>query len=687
MLLYFYDWLTTNICFKILKGFMELVDPQKPIHVLKGTEYGQDIHLFSSYLAGAGVQVKFITPADLQLVPRDNDRLSGSILCCRESFPDTYSRREGWSPPAGLEQIHQVALELHQRELEALGGDLLKALAPISFNDFRTVYLVHDKRMLGIIPQELDSLVRDHRVITSQEAQLLKSSIVPTFIPGSEQLRNLLRDIQLVKETKDDFILKPVGSGKGKAIVFGTDVTTEDFIKSLQRLLCTRVDGRLYVVQKLIKQAKYDVVVPKNDSKTAVASSYMVGTILMANGEHLGMGAWRTSPHRICAVSRGGAWMCSLIPLPARDDTKDNSLRGTDGNNEDANTTDVFSQSIQQASTLASSTGDKAGPGESNGTEHVELEENELEDLNAGELLKTNGAKQHTSMTPSLSPNLQVVPQEPTSTTQLNETNIEKVEELNETSRPEPNEPSGNMSTVTFLTLNHEVAPPDGASSTQATPHNIAPKHILERIAISSPEQADSKTHIKIINTVLEENGLVILDLRFQDPTSNYLLSLVLALQAQHSHNPPLTHSSTRGHFWDVKPLAAMCQQTHAAGSSATDPAPAAQALLPLPLLLPAQPIARSETTSHFPWHTDCSYVSHPPRFFALQVLQADRGGGGTLSVLRLSHVLRFLAPATVAALRAAEFQIRVPLEFAAGTESIVGPLLSRDEEEAEMRW
>lgn len=65
-----------------------------------------------------------------------------------------------------------------------------------------------------------------------------------------------------------------------------------------------------------------------------------------------------------------------------------------------------------------------------------------------------------------------------------------------------------------------------------------------------------------------------------------------------------------------------------------------------------------------FPWHTDCSYESSPPRFFALQVLRPDQRGGGTLSVLKVDKLLSLLSSSTKAALSRLEYRITVPPEF-----------------------
>jgi alpha-ketoglutarate-dependent taurine dioxygenase len=86
---------------------------------------------------------------------------------------------------------------------------------------------------------------------------------------------------------------------------------------------------------------------------------------------------------------------------------------------------------------------------------------------------------------------------------------------------------------------------------------------------------------------------------------------------------------------------------------------------------------ARSETMQDFPWHTDCSYASSPPRFFGLHVLQADKCGGGTLSILQLSKIMGSVKDQSLEALRAPEFRIEVPPEFAIGTDAIISPILT----------
>lgn len=161
-------------------------------------------------------------PADLRLIPNDSAN-SGHTLCCTIDPTNLNTESEefqSWrfvtQDGQVLERIHQVGLELHQHELEGLGEDMLKALAPICFNNLRTIYRVHDKRMLGIVLQEIDSLVQQHQVLNSEEGELLRRSIMPTVIPGSEEIQDFIRLEEARLLDRANYLMKPIGDGKGK---------------------------------------------------------------------------------------------------------------------------------------------------------------------------------------------------------------------------------------------------------------------------------------------------------------------------------------------------------------------------------------------------------------------------------------------------------------------------------------
>lgn len=88
------------------------------------------------------------------------------------------------------------------------------------------------------------------------------------------------------------------------------------------------------------------------------------------------------------------------------------------------------------------------------------------------------------------------------------------------------------------------------------------------------------------------------------------------------------------------------------------------------------QPVARSHTSEEFTWHTDASFEPIPPRYFMLQVLQADDMGGGVQSFIQVSNVIAALPDDVRATLAETEFTWKVPPEFQLGETSRQLPLL-----------
>lgn len=181
--------------------------------------------------------------------------------------------------------------------------------------------------------------------------------------------------------------------------------------------------------------------------------------------------------------------------------------------------------------------------------------------------------------------------------------------------------------------------------------------HMVPQLEAPDLSYAQEPGHVRSVSERLRQNGILKVSLGFTDSKSRYLEQLLVSLHQHHGHQLPIAHSATRGWFWDVLPTttnfqAANCQ-------------------------------ARSETMEEFPWHTDCSYENPPPRYFALHVLQPDRYGGGTLSVMNVKRLSELLSPATRMSLARPEYLIRIPPEFAKhpSQQHIVGGLLLADED------
>ncbi|KAF4434839.1 multidrug transporter [Fusarium acutatum] len=297
----------------ILEGLFDFFDPDYPLHLLKDAEKGIDIHMFIDAVKHRfGVKPRLVAPADLRLFP-DARSKSGFRLCC------VVHDRDGQVPntwrfvaPHGeiYEEIHQVGLELHQRELLSLEPGMLHQISLRCFNDMRTILLVHDKRMLGIVRQEIPKLV-ERGVVTAIQAEALRLGIVETLLPGSQELKNLLQVSLTSPDLRHGYILKPIRSGKGNGIIFGDDVTAPEWTSLLRAL--TSPDGisaDMCVVQRLITPRKYDLVLGASNGMVRYP---LVGTYHVSNGKLLGLGTWRASGGRIVAVSSGGSWICSVM--------------------------------------------------------------------------------------------------------------------------------------------------------------------------------------------------------------------------------------------------------------------------------------------------------------------------------------------------------------------------------------
>lgn len=259
-----------------------------------------------------GIRPRMITPAQLRLLP-DFRSKTGYRLCCVVKSPDepainswrlTAKNGETW------EEIHQVGLELHQRELDALDLEVLRQVSLRCFNDMRTVLLVHDKRMLGIIRQELPQLVT-RGVLTEIQAEALKNGIVETVLPGSDELDMLIQASCTAPELRHGFILKPVRSGKGDGIIFGDDFTSDEWTARVESLTSASVlPGVSCVIQRRIIPRDYNLVLR---ASVGMVQYPLVGTYHVVHGKLLELGTWRASGGRVVAVSSGGSWLCSVM--------------------------------------------------------------------------------------------------------------------------------------------------------------------------------------------------------------------------------------------------------------------------------------------------------------------------------------------------------------------------------------
>lgn len=98
--------------------------------------------------------------------------------------------------------------------------------------------------------------------------------------------------------------------GKGEGIIFGKDVSNEEWENLLERsgLLSsksTTSSAHHFVLQQYVKQRKFDLLI---DADKTVRWS-VVGTMFCINDEFLGTSTWRAGPTDLTAISRGGTFL------------------------------------------------------------------------------------------------------------------------------------------------------------------------------------------------------------------------------------------------------------------------------------------------------------------------------------------------------------------------------------------
>lgn len=279
----------------LFDGLLELFD-KKPVHfVREKAGIPSNSPLFGLLEKRTGVKPRIVSPSSLRLVP-DATRRTGFILCCVwGADPEVKAQPSQLMNVNGelLEEVQQVGLQLFDYELFTLSTEMVRHIALCCTNDIRSVFIAHDKRILGIILQELDTLVK-RQALSPSQAQILRKGIIPTILPGSTELKDIFNCSRNNPQTKDGFILKPVREARGSGIVLGKDLSVdqwESIITSLEHLSFQASETQ-YMLQPLLQLQSFNWFW---DEERKVQKSRVVGTYYSVNGRFKGLGMWRTA--------------------------------------------------------------------------------------------------------------------------------------------------------------------------------------------------------------------------------------------------------------------------------------------------------------------------------------------------------------------------------------------------------
>jgi hypothetical protein len=297
----------------MMDGLFAAFDPQLPIHFIRGDDpYISTADFKEVFKRRTGMVPTVVNPADLRL-------LSDPTSCTGYSIYFVSNSQDRGSEPRHseddvLERIHQAGLQLFYHEYRALSTEILLHLGLHGVNDLRTIFHVNDKRILGIIHQEIDALVNKHYVLTAPQAELLRNRIVPTILPGSPELKDLLSQCRNGTRRRKDFIIKPCRGGRGVGHILGESLSAEEWESILIGMQDPTLyaDKTQYIIQPFVQQPVFDLML---DEDNRVQQNFMVGTYYISSGRYIGLGGWRSSPGKICSMTgTGGCRLQSVAP-------------------------------------------------------------------------------------------------------------------------------------------------------------------------------------------------------------------------------------------------------------------------------------------------------------------------------------------------------------------------------------
>lgn len=169
------------------------LDTSKPLFILKGRERGFDVHCFQKYWTK-----KYSRPCSFI----DPNRLTVKNNLLFDA--------------KGNHVIEQCILELHQDEILQLSDDVLQVLIRSEelnyFNDLRTIFLLHDKRLFTLLSNQ-EFLYALLNQVPQQFIDFIPSTFVVSKIP------NYLKDC--IINNKHDWCIKPNLFGKGEDVTMG----------------------------------------------------------------------------------------------------------------------------------------------------------------------------------------------------------------------------------------------------------------------------------------------------------------------------------------------------------------------------------------------------------------------------------------------------------------------------------
>jgi len=223
-----------------------------PIYVLKSSDRGSESTFYTKFYEYYGHEVTVYEAAEV------------------EEYIDQ------WSHDA------VVFSALNQHDLLSFKMETLQAMIDVRMlNDFRTIFLAHDKRFLSLI--FVDDFTR--QCLTPEETAFLRQHTIPTYL-----YNNMYKEMwEDALNHKDKYILKPYDLGKSVGLYAGVMTDEETWKKTIFNSQFSIFNSN-YILQPFIHQRTYPCVWEGKHY-----DEYVCGMMLCMDDRYFDSGVFRTS--------------------------------------------------------------------------------------------------------------------------------------------------------------------------------------------------------------------------------------------------------------------------------------------------------------------------------------------------------------------------------------------------------
>ena len=246
---------------ELLTYMRDIIPAGWPIYVLKSSDRGSESVFYTKFYEYYGHEVTVYEAAEVE------------------------SNIDKWSHDA------VVISALNQEDLLSFKMETLQAMIDARMlNDFRTIFLAHDKRFLHLI--FVDDFTR--QCLTEEETRFLRQLTIPTYLPPvvtsskfqvsnksiTHETSSIIWEDALIN--KDDYIIKPYDLGKSVGLYAGVMTDEETWRHALRSMS--------NILQPFVKQRTYPC-----EWEGKHYNEYVCGMMMCMDDRYFDSGVFRTS--------------------------------------------------------------------------------------------------------------------------------------------------------------------------------------------------------------------------------------------------------------------------------------------------------------------------------------------------------------------------------------------------------